>query len=85
MRRHWASCLSLEVRMAGQWLLFDLRRELRLTQEDVGRAAGLAQIRISQLERGLDEPTPEERNRILQGLIRRAAVRGLEILILDRD
>ncbi len=71
--------------MAGQWLLFDLRRELRLTQEDVGRAAGLAQIRISQLERGLDEPTPEERNRILQGLIRRAAVRGLEILILDRD
>ena len=71
--------------MGEQWLLFDLRHELRLTQEDVGRAAGLAQIRISQLERGLDEPTPEERNRILQGLIRRAAVRGLEILILDRS
>jgi transcriptional regulator with XRE-family HTH domain len=71
--------------MAEQWLLFDLRRELRLTQEDVGRAAGLPQIRISQLERGVDAPTPEERDRILQGLVRRAAVRGLEILILDRN
>lgn len=68
-----------------QWFLIDLRNELRLTQEDVGKAAGLTQIRISQLERGIDEPTPKEASDIVQSLVRRAAVRGLEILILQRE
>jgi len=67
-----------------QWFLKELRGELRLTQEDVAKASGLAQIRISQLERGTDEPTRKERDDIVQALVRRAAVRGLEILILQR-
>lgn len=67
-----------------QWFLIDLRDELRLTQEEVGKAAGLTQIRISQLERGTDEPTSKERYDIVQALVRHAAVRGLEILILQR-
>jgi len=67
-----------------QWFLTDLRHELRLTQQDVAKASGTSQIRISELERGIDEPTPEERNNIVQALVRHAAVRGLEILILRR-
>lgn len=68
-----------------QWFLFDLRSELRLTQEDIAKSSGLTQIRISQLERGTDEPTHKERNQIVQALIKRAAVRGLEILILQKE
>jgi transcriptional regulator with XRE-family HTH domain len=68
-----------------QWFLTDLRNELRLTQEEVGKTSGLTQIRISQLERGIDEPTPKEAADIVQALVRRAAVRGLEILILQRE
>ena len=70
--------------MSYQWLLSDLRGELGLTQEAVAKAAGLTQIRVSILERGIESPTAEERESIVQALVRRAAVRGLEILILDR-
>lgn len=71
--------------MSYQWLLSDLRCELGLTQQAVAKAAGLTQIRISTLERGLEQPTAEEREQIVQALVRRAAVRGLEILILERN
>ena len=70
--------------VSEQWFLGDLRKELSLTQEDVAKSSGLTQIRISELERGTDEPTPKERNDIVQALVRRAAVRGIEILILER-
>lgn len=71
--------------MSDQWLLRDLRCELGLTQQAVARAAGLTQIRISILERGVEQPTSQERASILQALVSRAAVRGLEILILERN
>lgn len=67
-----------------QWFLRDLRDELSLSQEAVAKAAKLTQIKISAFERGTDKPTPEERKAIVDFLVRRAAVRGLEILILDR-
>lgn len=68
-----------------QWFLSDLRSELGLTQEDVAKSSGLTQIRISQLERGTDEPTTKEREQIVQALVKCAAVRGLEILILKKE
>jgi len=71
--------------VSEQWFLFDLRSELRLTQEDVAKSSGLTQIRISQLERGTDEPNNKERNQIVQAIVKRAAVRGLEILILKEE
>jgi len=72
--------------MAEQWFLRELREELRLRQEDVGNDSGRTQIRISELERGIgDYPTPEERQKIVKALVKRAAVRGLEILILGQN
>jgi len=71
--------------VSEQWFLGDLRKELRLTQEDVAKSSGLTQIRISQLERGTYEPTRKERTDIVRALVTRAAVRGLEILILQRE
>lgn len=72
--------------MTKQWVLRELRTELRIRQEDVGNDSGLSQLRISQLERGEgDEPTAEERRKIVQSLVKRAAVRGLEISILERN
>lgn len=72
--------------MAEQWFLRELREELRLRQEDVGNDSGRTQIRISELERGIgDYPTPEERQKIVKALVKRAAVRGLEIPILKQN
>ena len=72
--------------MAGQWFLRELRWELNLRQKDVGNDSGLTQIRISELERGMgDYPTPEERQKIIKALVRRVAVRGLEIPILGQN
>lgn len=72
--------------MTKQWLFKELRKELRLKQEEVGGDSGLSQIRISELERGVgDEPSSEERRKIVQALVKRAAVRGLEILILEKN
>jgi predicted transcriptional regulator len=74
------------VEQVEQWFLRDLREELRLRQEDVGNDSGRTQIRISELERGIgDCPTQEERKKIVKALVRRAAVRGLEILILGQN
>lgn len=67
-----------------QWVLRDLRDELSLSQDAVAKAAGTTQIKISAFERGAEKPTPDERRAIVDFLVRRAAVRGLEILILDR-
>ena len=64
----------------SQWLLEDLRKEMRLTQQHVADAAGLTQIRISQLERGIDKPTQSERARIVKAIIKYAAGRSLEML-----
>jgi len=72
--------------MAEQWFLRELREELRLRQADVGNDSGQSQLRISELERGVgDDPSPEEREKIVKALVKRAAVRGLEILILGRN
>jgi transcriptional regulator with XRE-family HTH domain len=72
--------------MAEQWFLRELRKELRLNQTDVEKDAGLMPPRISDLERGVgNAPTPEERQKIVKALVRRAAVRGLEILILGQN
>ncbi len=61
--------------MAKQWFLIELRKQLRLNQTDVGNDSGLTQIRISQLERGVgDYPTPEERQKIVKALVKRAIV-----------
>jgi transcriptional regulator with XRE-family HTH domain len=70
-----------------QWFLRELREELELTQEKVAGEAGTTQIRISQLERGgdFDEPSQQERDNIVRALVRRAAVRGLEILLLEKN
>lgn len=72
--------------MAEQWFLRELRELLRLRQEDVGNDVGLSKLRISLLERGVgDDPSPEERRKIVKALVKRAAFRGLEVLILDRN
>ena len=65
---------------SSQWLLEDLREEMKLTQQHVAEASGLRQIRISQLERGTDEPTQDERARIVQAIIKYAAGRSMEML-----
>jgi transcriptional regulator with XRE-family HTH domain len=71
--------------MAEQWFLRDLRKELRLDQAHIERDTGLFPPRISELERGVgNPPTPEERQKIIKALVKRAAVRGLEILLLGR-
>jgi transcriptional regulator with XRE-family HTH domain len=67
--------------MAKNWLLKDLRTELRLDQTDIATASGISQIRISELERGVgDEPTPEERDSIVKALVKYAIGRGMEML-----
>jgi predicted transcriptional regulator len=68
-----------------QWFLVALRDELHITQAELAKSStGLTQLKISAFERGDANPTPEERKAIVDFLVRRAAVRGLEILILDR-
>jgi len=64
--------------MADQWLLKRLRTELRLTQWALAAAAGLSQIRISQLERGIEEPASDEQDRIVEALVKYAAAHELE-------
>lgn|GEM_PF-6986203 len=71
--------------MEENWLLRYLRYELSLTQQDLGNLCGLRQIRISQLERGVDTATNEERERIVQALLKSAAGRALEILWRERN
>ena len=69
-----------------QWFLRELREELGLTQEKVAGEAGTTQIRISQFELGRgDEPSSQEKEKLVQALVRRAAVRGLEILLLEKN
>ncbi len=67
-----------------QWFLRALRTELRLSQEDVANASNLTQGQISAFERGTASPTDDERRALVDAMVRRAAVRGLEILILER-
>jgi len=67
-----------------QWFLRALRLELSLTQSEVGKAVGLTQGKISAFERGADKPTHDERRAIVDLFVRRAAVRGMEIWILER-
>ena len=71
--------------MAEQWLLRRFRDEFRLRQEDLASAAGLAQIRISQLERGIEEPTSREMDIIVKALTRFAAAHELENHLLSGD
>jgi len=67
-----------------QWFMRALRQELGLRQEDVasGGGHGLTQFRVSELERGEDQPTDEERDAILQPFIARSAGRAMERLII---
>ncbi len=67
-----------------QWFLRDLRDELGLTQEAVANDIMSSQIRISLLERGEETPTREERRALVDAMVRRSAVKGLEILLLNR-
>ncbi len=67
-----------------QWFLRDLRNELGLSQEAVANDIMSSQIRISLLERGEETPTQEERQALVDAMIRRTAVKGLEILLLNR-
>jgi transcriptional regulator with XRE-family HTH domain len=67
-----------------QWFLRSLREELRLTQEDVASDSNLTQGKISAFERGAEIPGIDECRAIVNAMVRRAAVRGLEILILER-
>ncbi len=65
--------------MTEQWLLKRFRGELRLSQENLARAASIQQIRISQLERGVDEPASfGEQDRIVKALVKYAAAHELE-------
>ena len=41
-----------------------LRMSLRMSQWELGREIGISQGRYSMIERGLIEPTPEERERL---------------------
>lgn len=43
-----------------------LRLSKKWSQWELGRAAGISQGRYSMIERGLIEPTPEERERLAQ-------------------
>jgi predicted transcriptional regulator len=67
-----------------QWFFRDFREDLGVNQAAVAKAAGVTQVKISEFERGTDKPTPDQRRAIVDFLVRRAAVRGLEILILER-
>lgn len=67
-----------------QWFLRDLRDDLRISQSDIAKAINVKPIKISNYERGTEQPTADERKAIVDFLVRRAAVRGLEILILNR-
>ena len=58
--------------MAYQWL-WRFRAELGLTQRELGSRAGLSQIRISLLERGIEEPSSTEADRIVKTLVKYAA------------
>ena len=64
--------------MNEQWLLKRFPKELRLDQSDLDKAAGLTQIRISQLERGIEEPASFEEDRIVKALVKYAASHELE-------
>ena len=64
--------------MADQWLIKRFRDELRLTQWDLATAANLTQIRISELERGIDEPASFEQDRIVKALVKYSAAHELE-------
>ncbi len=68
----------------GQWFLRDLRDELSLSQAAVAEETNLTQVKISAFERGIETPTRDERRAIVDAMVRRAAVRGLEILLLNR-
>lgn len=67
-----------------QWFFRDLRLELRLNQDDVAKESNLTQVQISAFERGAEKPTREERRAIVDTMVKRAAVRGLEILLLNK-
>ena len=67
-----------------QWFLRDLSEEPGLIQQVVPASSGLTQTRISQLERGTGHPIRKERTAIADAPLKRAAVRGPEILILAR-
>jgi transcriptional regulator with XRE-family HTH domain len=67
-----------------QWFLKELRDELGLNQEQVGKATNFTQEEISAFERGAKTPNPAESKAIVDALVRRAAVRGLEILLLEK-
>jgi transcriptional regulator with XRE-family HTH domain len=66
------------------WFLRSLREELRLNQEDIAKDSNLTQGKISAFERGAEIPREDECAAIVNPMVRRAAVRGLEILILER-
>lgn len=76
--------IQIEERSRGQWFLRDLREELELSQAPIAKAIQLPQGRLSAFERGTDIPTPEERRLLLDFMLKRAVVRGLEILILNK-
>ena len=70
--------------MSKQWFLQMFREELNLNQESVAKAAGVTQVKFSAFERGTELPTSDQQRAIVDFLVRRAAVRGLEILLLER-
>ncbi len=67
-----------------QWFLQDLRKELGVTQDALAKETDLTQFRVSEFERGVDRPTWQERQTIVDAMVRRAAARGFQILFLDK-
>lgn len=66
-----------------QWFLKAIRKELGLRQEDLASAAKTSQIDISNMERGLAEPTKGQVTAIVRAISARAAGRAFEQVILS--
>lgn len=68
---------------SDQWFLKAVRKEFRITQEDLAREANARQIDISNIERGTIQPSAETVAAIIRVVSARAAARAFEHVILS--